>query len=211
MTNANLGAWDLHLFNEGTHSHAYDKLGAHPDQKAGTDGTHFAVWAPNAKRVGVIGDWNGWGEPSWLSPTQNSGIWEGFVAGVRHGHAYKYRVESNAGDYRVDKADPYAFCAEVSPRTASRVWQATFEWQDDEWLERRAAAQSLGSPVSIYEVHLGLVRYRFFVVVFVTTSPLAAVPRSFCWLRFSAVCCLLLLLFLRLLLFSLLAPGQRGQ
>ncbi|MFW6195034.1 MAG: 1,4-alpha-glucan branching protein GlgB [Chloroflexota bacterium] len=143
---------DLYLFNEGTHSRLYLKLGAHLTH----DGAHFAVWAPNAGRVSVIGDFNGWdASANPLAPRGNSGIWEGFVSGVGQGARYKYRVESRVNDYSVDKADPYAFFAEEPPATASVLWQLDYEWGDAEWMNGRSARHSLSSPISVYEVHLG--------------------------------------------------------
>jgi 1,4-alpha-glucan branching enzyme len=147
---------DLHLFNEGTHYRLYDKLGAHLVTADGTPGAYFAVWAPNARRVTVMGDFNGWdkhGHP--LAHRGNSGIWEGFVPGVGQGAAYKYHIQSRYHGYEVDKADPLASFAEVSPRTGSRVWEAGHPWRDAAWMEGRARRQSLQAPVSTYEVHLG--------------------------------------------------------
>src|SRR5262245_30325232 len=123
-----LDAQDLYLFNEGSHLRLWEKLGAHPARVHGVEGAHFAVWAPNADRVSVIGDWNGWdGAASPLRAVGGSGIWAGFVAGaVRHAR-YKYRIESRGGAFRADKADPLAFHSEVSPRTASLVWSLEHE------------------------------------------------------------------------------------
>jgi 1,4-alpha-glucan branching enzyme len=148
-----LTAHDAYLFREGTHRRLYERLGCH----LGADGAHFAVWAPNARKVSVIGDMNGWdaaGAP--LSPRgDGTGIWEGEVADVRRGQAYKYRIESRFGGYRVDKADPFALFAETPPATASRAWTLDFEWSDAAWMARRRAANALDAPVSIYELHLG--------------------------------------------------------
>src|SRR5262249_17867164 len=126
--------------------------GAHP----GVDGTSFAVWAPNAESVSVIGDFNGW-QPSRhpLRPRASSGIWEGFVAGVKRGARYKYHVASRLNGYRVDKADPFAFHDEVPPKTASVVWSLEYDWNDGEWMATRAGRNALGAPLSIYELHLG--------------------------------------------------------
>ena len=143
---------DLHLFNEGTHVSLADKLGAHP----AADGTTFAVWAPNAEAVSVVGDFNGWRASSHpLGPRATSGIWEGFVPGVRRGAHYKYHVVSRLNGYRVDKADPVAFHAEVPPRRASIVWPLDYEWGDAAWLAARHERNALEAPVAIYEVHLG--------------------------------------------------------
>jgi 1,4-alpha-glucan branching enzyme len=149
---------DIYLFREGTHVRAYEKLGAHPISAAeGTPGTHFAVWAPNAAAVSVVGDFNGWNPASHrLEPRlDSSGIWSGFVAGVRHGSLYKYHIVSRNGGYTVNKADPYAFCAEKPPRTASVVWDLSYEWGDGEWMKNRWRANSQESPCSVYELHLG--------------------------------------------------------
>ncbi len=147
---------DLYLFNEGTHLRIYEKLGAHPIQVAGTAGTHFAVWAPNAAAVSVIGDFNRWrkrGHP--LTPRGTSGIWEGFVAGVGVGAVYKYHIASRLNGFQVDKADPYALQTELPPRTGSVVAAPTHDWQDGEWMATRGRHQGLDAPMTIYEVHLG--------------------------------------------------------
>jgi 1,4-alpha-glucan branching enzyme len=147
---------DLYLFNEGSHLRLYEKLGAHPAVVDGVAGTRFAVWAPNAASVSVIGDWNGWSrEADPLRPRGSSGIWEGFVPGVGPGAVYKYHVRSRVRGYRVDKADPFAFHHEVSPRTASVVWELDYDWGDKDWMEARAARQSLSAPMTIYELHVG--------------------------------------------------------
>ena len=147
---------DLHLFNEGTHYRLYDKLGAHVVTVDGASGTYFAVWAPNARAVFVMGDWNGWDKYRHpLAHRGASGIWEGFVPGVGDGAVYKYHVESRYHDHRVDKADPFAFYAEVAPHTGSRVWTHRHGWGDGEWLAARRRRQSLEAPSSVYEVHLG--------------------------------------------------------
>ena len=147
---------DLYLFNEGSHLRLYEKLGAHPTTRRGRPGTRFSVWAPNARSISVAGDFNGWNrEANPLHPRASSGIWEGFVPDVGTGALYKYHVVSRAGDYRVDKGDPFAFHAEVPPRTASVVWNLDYTWSDKDWIETRAARQSLGAPISIYEVHVG--------------------------------------------------------
>jgi 1,4-alpha-glucan branching enzyme len=151
-----VGEQDLHLFNEGTHRRAYRVLGSHPADVEGVRGTWFAVWAPNAERVAVVGDFNGW-DPSRhrLEAAAGSGIWEGFVPGVGHGAVYKYHVASRFHGYVVDKADPYAFRHEAPPRTGSMVWDLSYDWGDAEWMRGRGARNALTSPMSIYEVHLG--------------------------------------------------------
>jgi len=149
---------DIYHFREGTHFQAYDKLGAHPVADADPQrGTRFAVWAPNASAVSVIGDFNHWrrGQHRLSSRADSSGIWEGVVEGVGPGALYKYHVVSRPGGYAVDKSDPYAFRTELPPRTASMVWDLAYTWGDAAWMQRRAAANALGSPWSIYELHLG--------------------------------------------------------
>jgi 1,4-alpha-glucan branching enzyme len=147
---------DLFLFNEGTHHRLYRKLGAHLGVAGGTAGASFAVWAPDAERVSVVGDFNGWecGRHP-LRPRASSGIWEGFVPGVRAGMNYKYRLDSRFGGYRVDKADPFAVLAETPPKTASVVWDLSYDWGDGAWMAGRGRANAREAPVSIYEVHLG--------------------------------------------------------
>lgn len=147
---------DLFLFNEGSHFHLYDKLGAHPLQLDGETGTNFAVWAPDAEAVSVVGDFNGWDPHRHpLVPRGVSGIWEGFIPGVGVGTLYKYHVVSRYHGYRIDKADPLGFLHEVPPKTASVVWDLHTQWGDEEWMAGRAARNALDAPISIYEVHLG--------------------------------------------------------
>jgi 1,4-alpha-glucan branching enzyme len=157
MSAHDLTDFDQYLWNEGTYLRSYEKFGAHLSEQNGTHGTHFAVWAPNAERVSVIGDFNGW-QPGvhWLSPTGTSGIWQGFAPHVGQGALYKYAIESRFNDYRVDKADPYGFATEIRPQTASKVWSlAGYQWNDREWLSRRGRLHALDAPISVYEVHLG--------------------------------------------------------
>ena len=149
--------YDLYLFGEGTHHRAYEKLGAHIGEMDGHRGVHFAVWAPNAEQVTIVGDHNGWNpqsEPMQLRP--EAGLWEMFVPGIGTGAPYKYHIVSRHNGYRVDKADPYGFAAEIRPRTASRAWDlASYPWGDGDWIANRAKKNALDSPISIYEVHLG--------------------------------------------------------
>ncbi len=151
-----LSSFDLHLLAEGRHYRSYDKLGAHVTTIEGVDGVQFAVWAPNASAVHVIGDFNGWrpGATS-LQLRSDAGVWEAFVPGVAPGALYKYRVVA-ANGLGTDRADPYGFAAEIRPQTASRVVRLDgHAWQDAEWLERRRQTDPLTAPISIYEVHLG--------------------------------------------------------
>jgi 1,4-alpha-glucan branching enzyme len=151
-----LGNDDLFLFNEGSHHRLYEKLGAHTLTFDGTEGTYFALWAPNAKQVSVIGDFNGWDKSGhFLSPKAQSGIWEGFVPGVAKGSIYKYYVVSHHRGYRVEKTDPFGFYSETAPKTASIVWDLNYDWRDHAWMEKRRAHNALDAPISIYEMHLG--------------------------------------------------------
>ncbi|MDQ6721979.1 MAG: 1,4-alpha-glucan branching protein GlgB [Candidatus Dormibacteraeota bacterium] len=149
-----LTPFDLHLFNEGTHGHLYDKLGAHLSTVP--EGTSFAVWAPNADSVSVIGDFNFWDKSAnQLHPREQSGIWEGFVPGVRHGALYKYHVHSRVTRAGADKADPFAAFAEAPPRQASVVWDLTYDWGDGSWMSERARPNGRQAPWSVYELHIG--------------------------------------------------------
>jgi 1,4-alpha-glucan branching enzyme len=147
---------DLYLFNEGSHLRLHEKLGSHPLTANEVTGTHFAVWAPDAEQVCVIGDFNGWDRSSHpLRPRDRSGIWEGFIPGIGIGNVYKYHIVSRHNGYWVDKADPFAFYVEVSPKTASIVWNLDYAWGDQEWMATRHMHNALDAPISIYEVHLG--------------------------------------------------------
>ena len=143
--------YDMYLLEEGTHCRAYEKMGAHLGELAGQRGVHFAVWAPNAKQVSVLGDFNEWNPQSnALAAHGVTGVWEGFVAGAGVGTLYKYHITSQYQGYEVDKADPYAFAAEIRPQTASRVWDlSTYTWVDGEWMVNRANRNGLRRPVSI--------------------------------------------------------------
>ena len=145
-----LSSQDLFLFNEGTHQRLYERLGAH----LAAGGASFAVWAPSASAVSVVGDWNGWdaaADP--LASRGPSGIWEGFVPGVEKGALYKYVVSTSDGR-ALEKADPYGFLHEVPPATASIVWDLDYTWGDSAWMRERAAKNALSAPMSVYEVHL---------------------------------------------------------
>ncbi|HKD17600.1 MAG TPA: 1,4-alpha-glucan branching protein GlgB [Thermoanaerobaculia bacterium] len=151
-----LTADDLHLFNEGTHVRLWERLGSHPRTVDGVSGTSFAVFAPNAASVSVVGDFNGWKAGKHpLEPVAGSGVWEAFVPGVERGDVYKYRITSRQNAYTVDKADPYAVRQETPPRTGSVVWDLDYRWRDAKWMAGRARAQAPSAPISIYEVHLG--------------------------------------------------------
>ncbi len=141
---------DVYLWNEGTHYRLYEKLGAHHDG----NGTHFAVWAPNAERVSVVGDWNGWNPDSDPLVTRgDSGIWEGSAAGAGPSQTYKYHIVN--GTFSVDKADPFGFHHETPPLTGSKIWSLDYEWGDAEWMAGREAVNRLSAPMSVYEVHSG--------------------------------------------------------
>ncbi len=147
---------DIYLFNEGSHFRLYEKLGAHVKTVKGRAGTVFGVWAPNAKTVSVIGDFNGWDDTRHeLAPRGGSGIWEGFIAGVGRSMPYKYVIRSTYGNRRLEKADPFAVHGEVPPKTASVIWDLAYDWGDEKWLTSRAQHQKPEAPMSIYEVHLG--------------------------------------------------------
>jgi 1,4-alpha-glucan branching enzyme len=144
---------DVYLFREGTHGRLHGKLGCSPHQ----EGAAFAVWAPNASEVAVMGEWNGW-DPriNLLSPrADSSGIWQADIPGVRQGQAYKYHITSQVGGYTEDKADPIGSFCEAPPATASRVWSLEYQWHDAAWMGGRAAKNGLAAPMSIYELHLG--------------------------------------------------------
>ncbi|HZW41580.1 MAG TPA: 1,4-alpha-glucan branching protein GlgB, partial [Agromyces sp.] len=146
-----LGAIDLHLVGEGRHERLYEKLGAH----AGDDGVAFAVWAPNASKVAVVGEWNAWdGRVNEMAQQGASGIWEAVVPDAPEGALYRYEITTREG-HRLLKSDPFAFAAEMPPGNASRIFRSRHEWSDDEWVERRRAAEPWSRPMSVYEVHLG--------------------------------------------------------
>ncbi|MEX2430711.1 MAG: 1,4-alpha-glucan branching enzyme, partial [Dehalococcoidia bacterium] len=146
-----LSADDLYLFNEGSHFRLYEKLGAHSMIVDGASGTYFAVWAPAARQVAVLGDFNGWNRTSHaLRPRGSSGIWEGFIGGLGKGAVYKYNVVAGSGAYTGEKADPFAVHHETPPRTASIVWDLEYAWGDGAWMEARQGKQGLVAPVSIY-------------------------------------------------------------
>ncbi|HTU47169.1 MAG TPA: 1,4-alpha-glucan branching protein GlgB [Bryobacteraceae bacterium] len=148
--------FDLHLHSEGTNYEGYNSFGAHPVTVEGVAGTRFAVWAPNAIVVSVIGNFNDWDRRRHPMRLRTGGVWEIFLPGVGPGESYKYFVQSRFHGFRQEKADPYGFYMEVPPKSASVVVDLDqHEWHDQEWMERRADAKVLESPVSFYEVHLG--------------------------------------------------------
>ena len=157
-----LGDLDLHLLGEGTHLRAYEKLGAHPRQLGGVDGVSFAVWAPNAQSVSVVGDFNGWdGRCHPLRQPGANGFWEIFVPGVGLGALYKFQIHGPAGNLLPLKADPFAFRCEAAPGTASIVHGLQdHPWGDGAWMETRRRTRTHEAPVSIYELHLGSWRRR---------------------------------------------------
>jgi 1,4-alpha-glucan branching enzyme len=150
-----LGEVDLHLAGEGRHEELYAKLGSHVIEHQGVRGTAFAVWAPSARSVSIVGDFNSWdGRLNPMRSLGSSGIWELFLPGVDSGANYKYEILTQAGEIRL-KADPVAFDTELPPKTASRVYESQYEWADAEWLAARAETSQLNAPISIYEAHLG--------------------------------------------------------
>ena len=157
MTDPVLTDRDLHLLREGRHDRAYEKLGAHPACVDGVHGVWFAVVAPNAERVSVVGDFNGWNpEAHPLCAAGDSGVWQIFVPDAEPGSLYKYRIRPRHAQLDLDKADPFAFAAELRPRTASQIWDlSAYTWGDAGWMSERAGRHTPGSPISIYEVHLG--------------------------------------------------------
>jgi 1,4-alpha-glucan branching enzyme len=148
--------FDIHLFKTGKHFKLYEKLGAHAASHRGKSGTFFAVWAPNATEVSVIGNFNHWqkGHSKLTARWDESGIWEGFFPGVTKGEAYKYFIISNSGEH-LEKADPFAFFAETPPKTASIVWDPSHTWMDQEWQAKKRSTSSEAQPYSVYEVHFG--------------------------------------------------------
>ncbi len=154
--------FDLYLFGQGKHYHLYEKMGAHPRTVDEVSGVNFAVWAPNAREVSVIGDFNDWNRSSTPMHLRHRdlGVWECFVPGLQPGALYKYAIYSRHNNYTVDKIDPYAFASELRPNTASVVSDIShYSWNDADWLQRREEAQKLNAPISIYEVHLGSWRH----------------------------------------------------
>ena len=151
-----LTEFDLHLFNEGNHHRIYEKLGAHFTEINGVKGVYFAVWAPNARNVSVLGDFNSWdGRKHQMRKSSDVGVWELFIPELKVGEHYKYEIKNPAG-HIYEKSDPYGFAQEVRPKTASIVTDLdTYKWNDSDWMEQRRHTDQLSQPISVYEVHLG--------------------------------------------------------
>ena len=149
--------FDINLFKAGKHYRLYEKFGSHITTLNGVEGTYFAVWAPSAKSVSVIGDFNYWQEGKHQLHVRwdQSGIWEGFIPEVGKGSLYKYKIQSNHNNTITEKADPYARRCEHPPKTASVVWTDTYAWEDEQWLKKRKKHNAIDAPFSVYEVHLG--------------------------------------------------------
>ena len=156
-TGSLLTDYDVYLFRQGSHSRLHERMGSHPAVSAGVQGTFFAVWAPNAAEVSVIGNFNGWkaGSDPLVARSDDSGIWEGFIPDIGHGALYKYHIKSRYNDYSVEKGDPFANFWEIPPKTASIVWDLAYPWRDRGWMRCREEQNSPDGPISIYEVHLG--------------------------------------------------------
>ena len=149
--------FDINLFRSGSHYRLYEKFGSHILTLNGVKGVYFSVWAPTAKAVSVIGDFNYWveGEHRLNVRWDSSGIWEGFIPGAQKGQAYKYKIQSNNNDIKTEKADPYARRSEHNPKTASIIWEDDYNWEDSKWMKKREKHNAINAPFSVYEVHLG--------------------------------------------------------
>lgn len=149
--------FDIDLFKAGKHFRLYEKLGAHLIVVEGVKGVYFAVWAPSARSVSVVGDFNYWiqGEHQLQVRWDSSGIWEGFIPGLEKGMTYKYKIQSNNNGIITEKADPFALYCEHPPHTASIIWDLDYKWKDKSWMETRKDKNGLDKPYSVYEVHLG--------------------------------------------------------
>tara|TARA_R110002049_G_scaffold97411_2_gene237469 strand:+ start:3742 stop:5649 length:1908 start_codon:yes stop_codon:yes gene_type:complete len=148
--------FDISLFKAGKHYKLYEKFGSHILTKDGIEGTYFAVWAPTAKEVSVIGDFNFWNDQEHQLNVRwdSSGIWEGFIPFAEKGNAYKYKIISNNNGTVTEKADPYARRCEHPPKTASIIWEDSYSWKDKKWMKERKKHNALDAPYSVYEVHL---------------------------------------------------------
>ncbi len=149
--------FDIDLFKAGKHFRLYEKLGAHLIEVDGVKGVYFAVWAPSAQTVSVVGDFNYWtqGEHQLQVRWDSSGIWEGFIPNIEKGSTYKYKIQSKNGGIITEKADPFALFCEHPPQTASIIWDLEYKWKDDKWMKSRKEINALDMPYSVYEVHLG--------------------------------------------------------
>ncbi|SFC96860.1 1,4-alpha-glucan branching protein GlgB [Algibacter pectinivorans] len=149
--------FDINLFKAGKHFRLYEKFGSHLVTVDGIDGVYFAVWAPTAKQVSVVGDFNYWmeGEHQLNVRWDSSGIWEGFIPLIGKGATYKYKIQSHNNDIKTEKADPYARRFEHNPNTASIVWDDNYKWKDKDWMKTRKKHNAIDAPYSVYEVHLG--------------------------------------------------------
>lgn len=149
--------FDINLFKGGKHYRLYDKLGSHIVEVDGVKGTYFAVWAPSAKAVSVVGNFNMWNAEEHRLNVRwdSSGIWEGFIPNIGKGEIYKYKIQSSNNDIWTEKADPFARFCEHPPNTASIIWTAEHDWKDDAWMGYRKDKNGLDKPYSVYEVHLG--------------------------------------------------------
>lgn len=145
---------DLYLFGEGTHYRIYEQLGAHLTERDGKSGVYFAVWAPNAQNVSLVGDFNNWQAEHTNMKRNMMGIWEIFMPGMKEGEKYKYAVKNHHG-YNCFKTDPHGFEQEIRPATASIVRDISYTWGDRTWLTQRQENHSYEKPISVYEVHLG--------------------------------------------------------
>ncbi|MGY5851516.1 1,4-alpha-glucan branching protein GlgB [Salegentibacter sp. F14] len=156
ITHSLFSEFDIDLFKSGKHFRLYEKFGSHPIRLNNVEGTYFSVWAPGAKQVSVIGDFNFWkdGQHQLNVRWDGSGIWEGFIPHVEKGNLYKYKIHSHHNDIITEKADPYARRCEHPPNTASIVWEDNYHWEDQSWMKNRKKNNSLDAPFSVYEVHL---------------------------------------------------------
>jgi 1,4-alpha-glucan branching enzyme len=177
-----LTEFDLHLLGEGAHYRNYEKLGAHLTEFEGRPGVRFAVWAPNAREVFVIGDFNGWNRAAHkMTSCGDSGIWEMFIPGLGQGEVYKYFIRSNVAGHEGEKADPYGFGSEVRPRTASKVYDLdSYEWGDRHWMDSRGGKHRREAPICIYEMHLGSWRRAPETNSWLTYSDMAAQLAEYC-------------------------------
>ncbi|MEL6124549.1 MAG: 1,4-alpha-glucan branching protein GlgB, partial [Bacteroidota bacterium] len=157
VAHSRFSEYDIYLFKSGRHYRLYEKLGAHNMTLDGVAGTYFAVFAPAAREVQVIGNFNYWTGQNHklLVRWDSSGIWEGFIPGVEKGELYKYKIYSHYDAQVREKADPYGFFFEMAPRTSTITWDTWFEWDDEKWMNKRKSTNAYSSPISIYEVHLG--------------------------------------------------------